>query len=401
MWSSIVGGVNKLRRNWAARGGKTEFEQRLIKATFEKDEKEPKLKHVSYLLECLKGTNPDIKSKEAFACIFKKFQDSLTSWVHTMKVYTIFHVALQDAKCCKSIAIEIKAREHLCEFYKKPSSSASYFEANHEEASRMISQYVLALADAIISCDALGTGVGLDKFKEYLKKTPITTVFKLYDRLYSLVKMIGEKAYTNSMFYVKFRIYKNMLRQLHVDLVRFYKMMLIIIDFLFEYKQALAIEELCLCGKVHDQLIQLSDSLMLHVTGMMSNIKESDMPSLTFFTRNESMINELNDVLDQKTKMAEESLMGKAEDGKAEWKDIAHKDKEEDKQNLGPAATIPHATPEEFLPPPIPQPSAQAYAVLLEEDNPPAGKSQVPLDTKTNAQSSDIFDLVESGYSKE
>ena len=54
MLGSISSGVGKWKRNWAAREGKTEFEQviintiiqRLIKATFEGDEKEPKSKHV-------------------------------------------------------------------------------------------------------------------------------------------------------------------------------------------------------------------------------------------------------------------------------------------------------------------------------------------------------------------
>ncbi len=55
MLGSIFGGVNKWRRNWAAREGHTEFEkvsiryhssQRLIKVTYSGDEKEPKQKHV-------------------------------------------------------------------------------------------------------------------------------------------------------------------------------------------------------------------------------------------------------------------------------------------------------------------------------------------------------------------
>ena len=47
----MIGGINKVRRNFAAGKAKSDFEmvrlnQHLIKATFDKDEKEPKAKHV-------------------------------------------------------------------------------------------------------------------------------------------------------------------------------------------------------------------------------------------------------------------------------------------------------------------------------------------------------------------
>jgi molecular chaperone GrpE (heat shock protein) len=53
----MKGGFNKLMRNVAAKTKGNEFEQRLTKATFSVDTKEPKPKHVVYVLQCLKGQN--------------------------------------------------------------------------------------------------------------------------------------------------------------------------------------------------------------------------------------------------------------------------------------------------------------------------------------------------------
>ena len=51
----MISGINKVLRNIASVKGKSEFEKRLIKAAYPGDMKEPKAKHVLYLIECLKG----------------------------------------------------------------------------------------------------------------------------------------------------------------------------------------------------------------------------------------------------------------------------------------------------------------------------------------------------------
>lgn len=102
----------------------------MIKATFPGDEKEPKAKHVICnfllyldLINCFKNRVAEIRRKEAFSKIFKKFLEELGSWVHTAKVYTIFHVALQDQVTARPIALELKEREsHIYAYSKNPGS---------------------------------------------------------------------------------------------------------------------------------------------------------------------------------------------------------------------------------------------------------------------------------------
>ena len=48
-------GFGKIFRNIAASLEKTEFEKRLSKATYGYDEKEPKEKHVLYVIQCFQN----------------------------------------------------------------------------------------------------------------------------------------------------------------------------------------------------------------------------------------------------------------------------------------------------------------------------------------------------------
>lgn len=59
----MKGGINKIMRSIAATKGDSEFEKHLIKATYSHDTKEPKEKHVIYLMECLRGSNREVTSR--------------------------------------------------------------------------------------------------------------------------------------------------------------------------------------------------------------------------------------------------------------------------------------------------------------------------------------------------
>lgn len=61
----------------------------------------------------------EIRKKEAYTSLFIKFNDNLTSWVHTAKVYTILHVGLQDGSIINEVAAELTERQKLLYFYQK------------------------------------------------------------------------------------------------------------------------------------------------------------------------------------------------------------------------------------------------------------------------------------------
>jgi len=60
----MKGYFNKLLRNTAAGMQSTEFEKRLVKATFHLDSKEPKEKHVQFILEVFASEHLDLIDPE-------------------------------------------------------------------------------------------------------------------------------------------------------------------------------------------------------------------------------------------------------------------------------------------------------------------------------------------------
>lgn len=75
------------------------------------------------LIECFKDFNPSTNSQEAFSQLFQKFLDGLFSWVHTLKVYSIFHAALQDQAAAVKVAAELKDKEkHLYHYAHDPNA---------------------------------------------------------------------------------------------------------------------------------------------------------------------------------------------------------------------------------------------------------------------------------------
>ena len=75
---------------------------------------------------CLKNKVYEIKKKEAFSQIFKRFLDNLGNWVHTAKVY----IALQDTVTLKEVAAELKERISLLYCYAKRPEEQDYSKSN-------------------------------------------------------------------------------------------------------------------------------------------------------------------------------------------------------------------------------------------------------------------------------
>ena len=78
------------------------------------------------LINCFKNRVAEIKCKEAFGQLFEKFLNNLDNWVHTTKVYTIYHVALQDQMTSMGIGLQLKQREANLYSYSRNPSSKDY-----------------------------------------------------------------------------------------------------------------------------------------------------------------------------------------------------------------------------------------------------------------------------------
>ena len=88
----MIGAINKYLRKAAALKGKSEFENRLIKATYNGDMKEAKEKHVLFILSVLKGHYHElIHPREALENIMDRLFSNLKSISVINKVLSILH----------------------------------------------------------------------------------------------------------------------------------------------------------------------------------------------------------------------------------------------------------------------------------------------------------------------
>lgn len=88
----MIGAINKYLRKAAALKGTNEFENRLIKATYKGDLKEPKEKHVLFMLDVLKGQyHAMIRPKDALEKILDTLFSNLKSISVINKVLSILH----------------------------------------------------------------------------------------------------------------------------------------------------------------------------------------------------------------------------------------------------------------------------------------------------------------------
>ena len=93
----MIGAINKYMRKAAAFKGKTEFENRLIKATYSGDMKEAKEKHVLFIIEVLKGKYYQMMGpQEALDKILETLFNNLKSISVITKVLSILHRSLQE-----------------------------------------------------------------------------------------------------------------------------------------------------------------------------------------------------------------------------------------------------------------------------------------------------------------
>ena len=91
----MFGAINKYMRKVAALKGKTEYERRVLKATYYGDLKEAKEKHVVFILEVLKGRYHEMLSPpNALDKLLDRLFSNLKSISVINKVLSIIHRSL-------------------------------------------------------------------------------------------------------------------------------------------------------------------------------------------------------------------------------------------------------------------------------------------------------------------
>ena len=86
---------------------KTEFEERLFKATYNQDMAEPKEKHVQFLIECF-SDKQGIDSTQALIYFIDRHKKEDGDFIVNIKSFCILHRCLQVKNLCKIISQFIK-----------------------------------------------------------------------------------------------------------------------------------------------------------------------------------------------------------------------------------------------------------------------------------------------------
>lgn len=138
----------------------TEFEKRLTKATFHLDNKEPKEKHVIYLLECLNGEHKDqVSPLGALKFILERLISNLDNWAVNTKIIIVFHRSLQNIKVNRKIYKDLKSKEHLLEPYSNKAKEQTYNIKMYTDISKMYTSYVKFYCNIANKTDILAKGM--------------------------------------------------------------------------------------------------------------------------------------------------------------------------------------------------------------------------------------------------
>eukprot|EP00826_Nyctotherus_ovalis_P065633 TRINITY_DN9651_c0_g3_i4.p1 TRINITY_DN9651_c0_g3~~TRINITY_DN9651_c0_g3_i4.p1 ORF type:complete len:208 (-),score=39.80 TRINITY_DN9651_c0_g3_i4:43-666(-) len=151
------------------------------------------------MLKCFRNRNPEVKGKEGFTLLFRNFLDSLHNWVHVAKVYTIFHVALQDECTMRIVATELVDREKQLYHYVNRPDARDYskvrwqcvVENRHSELSQSYASYIKKLANFVSKCEILE--VDPKKVDEFLESTSCENLFWIFNQLMGFINLFINK----------------------------------------------------------------------------------------------------------------------------------------------------------------------------------------------------------------
>eukprot|EP00826_Nyctotherus_ovalis_P000851 TRINITY_DN1005_c0_g1_i21.p1 TRINITY_DN1005_c0_g1~~TRINITY_DN1005_c0_g1_i21.p1 ORF type:complete len:253 (-),score=65.26 TRINITY_DN1005_c0_g1_i21:611-1369(-) len=233
------------------------------------------------LINCFKNRVAEIRRKEAFSKLFKKFLEELGSWVHTSKVYTIFHVALQDQTTARPIALELKERENHLYPYSKNPGSRDYIETRHYELSKAYSLYIKKMVAFILEFKLIDQAP--KKQLEMIKTTSPEDIICIYNNTKELISIITTKLYANTLFCCKYRIYRNILKLLYIDIVRLYRICYFCVSENLNNIKKLDVEQAKALHSMCQSFIEVTGETQKQVGGMASQLKESLPVVINYF----------------------------------------------------------------------------------------------------------------------
>jgi CTP:phosphocholine cytidylyltransferase-like protein len=109
---------------------------------------------------------------------------------------------------------------------------------------------------------------------EMIKTTSPEDVVCIYNNAKEMLSLITSKFYTNTLFCCKYRIYKNILKLLYIDLVRFYRICYFCVSENLNNIKKLDAEQAKALHSMCQSFIEVTADTQKQVGGMSSQLKE-------------------------------------------------------------------------------------------------------------------------------
>jgi hypothetical protein len=275
-------------------------------------------------LQGLRGKSSEAKPIAIFDKIFEKYISNLGSWVHTLKVLTIFHIGMEDATIVKLIADVLKQREETLYSFAKKQDDNSYDAVKHHELGKLYFQLFKLLIN--IARDTSILRLKDKDLPEHVRSCSTKSLFSLYEQL-ELSLITINKLFIDSLFCSKFRIYKCLFQLLYRDADRFNKVEIMVLTELVKRINTTDIDsekKICLC---YANYIEVTKDLREKILIMLPAMKFT-MLNIKFFDGDLSSVQNLKKLVEVKIEDQQRKSEIPVEDDKSSGSD--YKEEEDD-----------------------------------------------------------------------
>eukprot|EP00347_Sterkiella_histriomuscorum_P001591 403371440 len=222
------------------------------------DSKEPKEKHVFFIIECLRGSIPSITPREAMTKIIERFLKNIGSWACTTKIFIILHRCLQDPGLSQKMAQELKSKEHLLHSYQKKASDQSYEAKMYAEVSQLYNAYIkfyynTKLQSSVLNCR-------MTEVSPKLKSYNIQDLLKNYENFDALISEIFA-IFEHQNFAKRTRLLSNVIYLLFQDLIQIYKVFYVLVTEILERFTDLQIDLAKKAFVVYQNFVNLTQTM--------------------------------------------------------------------------------------------------------------------------------------------
>jgi hypothetical protein len=199
------------------------------------------------IIQGFKGKSQELPPNAIFSKFFENYVANLGNWAHTLKVFIILHLGMQEPTLMKTITDELIPRKEMLYSYAKKMDDTSYDAIKHMEISKQYLQYLRSYI-ALISEGSFMKIKDKD-ITEYVRSCSTKNLFFLYENMELSIISITH-IFMEALFCSKFRIYKCLYQMLYKETEKMNRSLILILNELTKRVDTSNIEwskKACMC----------------------------------------------------------------------------------------------------------------------------------------------------------